>query len=307
MNKILIMLFTFLKKIRKNKIYTTNFYKVEKNLSLGQPSKKIINSLINSNIKFLDIGAKGGVFKYLDKYKDLLDIYVCEPNPKEADILQEMGYNVIRHGIAGQSGVRVLNITRDSGSSSVLNPKTKWRSFVLKNSNNEKKIDVLEKLQIDCLGINQIKGLNDLDFLKLDVQGLEFEILKNMESFSPLFIITEVSFMPFYEGQGTFSDIDIALREKGYVCISLDSRKVIYDKLTKFDYFSSPGTIRHCDAWFIPSWLDEVGLEIICKNDLKFAALLFIHGFQDLIVQIFQNIDSPNNKFILEKMLVENY
>ena len=85
------------------------------------------------------------------------------------------------------------------------------------------------------------------------------------------------------------------------------SRKVIYDKLTKFDYFSSPGTIRHCDAWFIPSWLDEVGLEIICKNDLKFAALLFIHGFQDLIVQIFQNIDSPNNKFILEKMLVENY
>ena len=72
---------------------------------------------------------------------------------------------------------------------------------------------------MDCISINDIEFSNPLDFLKVDVQGLEFEILDNMTAHKPIFIITEVSFIPLYENQGTFSDIDISLRNKGYICI----------------------------------------------------------------------------------------
>ena len=259
--------------------------------------------MVNEKIIFFDIGAKGGIFNYLKKYQQFLEVYASEPNPDEASLLKDLGYNIISNGIAGKTGKRYLNVTRDSGSSSILNPKSSWRKFILKNSGQLRKIDIIKKLSMDCISINDIEFSNPLDFLKVDVQGLEFEILDNMTAHKPIFIITEVSFIPLYENQGTFSDIDISLRNKGYICILLDSRKVRYNSITKFKYYPNPGTIRHCDAWFVPSWLDEKGLKIIFDNDKKFAALLLMHGFHDLVVQIFKNIDTPNKKHILNIML----
>ena len=120
--------------------------------------------MVNEKIIFFDIGAKGGIFNYLKKYQQFLEVYASEPNPDEASLLKDLGYNIISNGIAGKTGKRYLNVTRDSGSSSILNPKSSWRKFILKNSGQLRKIDIIKKLSMDCISINDIEFSNPFGF-----------------------------------------------------------------------------------------------------------------------------------------------
>ena len=63
-----------------------------------------------------------------------------------------------------------------------------------------------------------------LDFIKLDTQGAELEILRGA---GPLLdrclgIEAEVMFMPLYEGQPVFADVDGFLRSRGFSLWRLD-------------------------------------------------------------------------------------
>ena len=67
------------------------------------------------------------------------------------------------------------------------------------------------------------QGLERVDFFKLDTQGTELEILKGARehlSAGRISVIkTEVSFLPVYRNQCTFSDIDQFLKEHGFVFV----------------------------------------------------------------------------------------
>ena len=59
----------------------------------------------------------------------------------------------------------------------------------------------------------------ELDYLKIDIQGGELDVFRNGRSklAQTVLIQTEVSFIPLYEDQPTFSDIDIELRAQGFI------------------------------------------------------------------------------------------
>ncbi len=67
------------------------------------------------------------------------------------------------------------------------------------------------------------QNLERIDFLKLDAQGAELRILKGardyLSSGKIAVIKTEVSFLPVYRGQCTFSDIDRFLKEQGFLFV----------------------------------------------------------------------------------------
>lgn len=75
------------------------------------------------------------------------------------------------------------------------------------------------KQQVATARLDDVPNLPLIDFVKMDIQGAELTVLKNGEnSLSQCIAIQlEVSYIPLYEGQPCFGEIDIWMRSKGFV------------------------------------------------------------------------------------------
>ena len=80
----------------------------------------------------------------------------------------------------------------------------------------------MESVDVDQVRLDGILD-QDIDVLKLDLQGYELDALKGCEKLLPRIkaITTEVEFVPLYEGQPLFADIDIYLRARGFRFLNL--------------------------------------------------------------------------------------
>jgi FkbM family methyltransferase len=279
--------------------YVTNkVYALEKRLAQGAfPPDELKRLLGEQKILLFDVGARGGIFSYLERYREILEIYVCEPEPAEAERLRAKGYKVVPKGLAGTNASRELLLTRDPGSASFLDPKTPWRLMGLGNA---AKIDVVKKVPVECTRLSDLPFSRGIDFLKLDTQGLGYEILTAMGECRPLCLVTELSFVPLYSRQKTIFEVGKYLEDKGYVMVALDARYRETPKLTRFKAYPHPGMPLHCDGIFVPNWFSEEGGRILSGRLRKFAALLCIHGQHDLLMQILANLDADEARAIQE-------
>ncbi len=71
---------------------------------------------------------------------------------------------------------------------------------------------------VETRRLDSIENLERIDFLKLDVQGAELDVLRGAGHLlhDVLVIQTEVEFVPLYKGQPLFADIDAFLRASGF-------------------------------------------------------------------------------------------
>ena len=78
---------------------------------------------------------------------------------------------------------------------------------------------VKERIPVATRKLDDIAEIAHLDFLKMDVQGAEREVLAHGRAKlkHAVAVQTEVSFVPLYQGQPSFGDIDLALRELGFL------------------------------------------------------------------------------------------
>ena len=72
---------------------------------------------------------------------------------------------------------------------------------------------------VQTVRLDDVPGLPDLDFLKMDIQGAELQALMHGEArlATCAMIHLEVSFVPLYEGQPGFGEIDIWMRAHGFI------------------------------------------------------------------------------------------
>lgn len=72
--------------------------------------------------------------------------------------------------------------------------------------------------QITSVAIDEIIEIEQVDYIKIDIQGAELLAFYGMKKAlkQALVIHTEVEFIEMYEGQPLFSDVDIYLRARGF-------------------------------------------------------------------------------------------
>jgi FkbM family methyltransferase len=72
--------------------------------------------------------------------------------------------------------------------------------------------------RIKTTRLDDVAGLDDVDLIKIDVQGAELDIFRNAPSVleQAVVIQTEVSFLEMYKGMPLFADIDSFLRRSGF-------------------------------------------------------------------------------------------
>lgn len=80
-------------------------------------------------------------------------------------------------------------------------------------------MQVVEEIPVKTVRLDDIAELTDVDAIKIDVQGAELDVFRGAERLlgGVMTIISEVEFVPLYEDQPLFGDVDAFLRGKGFL------------------------------------------------------------------------------------------
>ena len=247
--------------------------------------------LEKNKIVALDVGAQGGFNSdtfFPKKYDHFFEEILIEPIDSEAKKIKNKKF-VINKGLWSEKIKKKLYILDNRlGSSSMYEPNI--NSFDLHNI-QEKKYDdykVTRSIEIECdTLVNQLTGLNinNLDYLKIDTQGAEFEILKGLGNFRPLLIKIEAHFFSMYKNVPSWHKLINLLYELNYVLIDW---KDIGDHNTRIP--------AEADMIFIPNFNNEVGKELIKQNKNKFISLMLIFGQLKLLQIIIKRFGIKNDE-----------
>lgn len=141
-----------------------------------------------------------------------------EPNPHMyAELMKQPHPKMIFLPYAvGDGQESVLNICVAPGMSSLLAPDLELLSHF---HGFGEWGQVIERQPLTTHRLDDLDEVQGIDFLKLDVQGSELDILENaVEKLkSTLVIHVETLFIPFYKEQALFGEIDLFLRKAGFL------------------------------------------------------------------------------------------
>ena len=236
-------------------------------------SNLVSKLLLNEKIVALDVGAQGGFNENIfpKKYNDFFSPIMVEPIKDEADKLKKENYKVISKGLWSNNCVKKLYIMKKRlGSSSLYKPnKDAYALYDLKKKNYPS-FEVSNEIDIECTTIKEsLNNLNikKLDFLKIDTQGAEIEILKGLGNYFPLLLKIEVQIVPMYENIPDWSELINHLYKLNYMTCEWEE---IGNHATH-----SPVEM---DMLFIPNYLNHAGKELIMSRKNKFISLMLIFG-----------------------------
>ena len=129
---------------------------------------------------------------------------------------------------------------------------------------------VTSSVEIECDTLtNQLKELeiNKLDYLKIDTQGAELEILKGIGEYRPLLIKVEAHFFSMYKNVPSWNKLVSFLYDLNYTLIDF---KGIGNHSTRIP--------AEADMIFIPNFNNKIGKKLILDNKDKFISLMLIFG-----------------------------
>lgn len=189
-----------------------------------QPFLPQILGLPSDPISILDVGALNtGTDRYaLLEKAGAAQVTAVELNPDAIERLKQLfpDRSFIPYAL-GDGSERTIHFCKYSGCTSLYRPDPKIidRFTGIGASTPDGNFFVQGTEPIRTKRLDDIPNLPAFDFLKLDVQGAELDVLKGGERTlrSALLVETETEFVPIYENQPLFADIDSFLRARGFV------------------------------------------------------------------------------------------
>jgi len=210
-------------------------------------------------------------------------LYGFEPNKTEFEKLKETEKKKYFNYALGNGKKKKLNICQGPGMTSFLKPNLnylklfdwfKWGSTILKT-------EELETKKLDDINFD-----HPINFFKIDVQGLESEIIENglKKIKNYIFIEIETSPVPIYLDEKPFSYICDQLEKLDFSLHMFNKINTRCFKPFRFnnDIYSGLNHILQLDCVFIKNLQKLDSLEI---EDLKKMALIlfFSYGSYDLV------------------------
>lgn len=227
------------------------------------------------DIVFYDLGAAGGMDPTYGPLHALPNFRAIgfDPNKKNLEGLEVTEkIRFYPFAIAGTRGKRTLHVTKSPGCSSLFPP----------NEENLKEYPLADLLQVvrteefDVITLDEFVEQNRVsypDFLKLDVQGAEYEIFKagGRTLKSVIGLSFETRLREIYKGEGLFPATHSLLANMGFRMISKGGRSVHYAGETlEMDV----AYVRGVDSLSNPLDVVKAVLFCVCHENLSFAAHL---------------------------------
>ena len=248
---------------------------------------KIIKDLLNNKkIIAMDVGAQGGFNSdnfFPDKYNTFFEDILVEPIKAESEKLKNKKF-VINKGLWSKKDKKKLYILQNRlGSSSMYEPDKD--NFDIHNIKKKdfKNYDVTDTKHIECDTLNNLLSeleIRSLDYLKIDTQGAELEILNGIGKYRPLVIKIETHIFSLYKNVPSWHHLLNLLYELNYVVIDW---KEIGEHNTRVP--------AEMDMILIPNFNNEDGKNLIANSKEKFISLMLIFGQLNLLKLILKRID----------------
>ncbi len=191
---------------------------------LTLPSLKAILGADLPRIRIMDIGA---MEEGRDRYAPLVanglaDVVGFEPRREEFERLSLRSGPYTYLNVALGDGARAtLHVTRAPSASSLRRPDSKYIDAFSDMSTKQGAggFSVEEEIEVDTIRLDDLENVEQPDLIKIDVQGTELDVLLNgpRTVANSVIIECEVEFVPLYEGQPLFGDVQVYLRSKGFV------------------------------------------------------------------------------------------
>ena len=138
------------------------------------------SNILSRNFIFCDIGARYGLEEPWKSYRNLIDVISFEPDQEEfaeLDQKKEGQDHVLSYALSNEIHKSTFNLTKSRGCSSLYEPNhTFLHRFPDEERFTVEKKEVIDATTLDNLYHQSI--IRELDFLKMDVQGAELDILQ---------------------------------------------------------------------------------------------------------------------------------
>jgi FkbM family methyltransferase len=233
----------------------------------------------------------------------MLDKKLCtltgfEPQPAALDRLLESKSDLetyLPYAI-GDGGEHRLHMCKAPGMTSLLKPDTNMLSLF----NLFSKFGAVTGTEnIKTHRLDDIAAIRELDFLKIDVQGAELSVFQNgSEKLAKAVAIqTEISFLPLYENQPVFGEIDLELRAQGFVphCFAGIKRWAIAPMIVDNNPRRGINQLLEADMVYVRDFSDTSALD---NEQLKHLALIAHHCYRSFDLAAYLILELTKRKAV---------
>lgn len=190
---------------------------------------KIMTGKLESPLVFIDIGARGGIPDPWVPLENLLHIVCFEPDADECERLRgvtKANYHFYPVAIGKANERSVLHITRFPYSSGL--PKTNLDYLSRFNDSVTGNLEIIGEANVETISLNSFcrtQQLREVNFLKVDTEGAEFDILSEstdlLRSENLFGVYTELWFGAAKSERDHFGRIHNLLQEHGFFLFNL--------------------------------------------------------------------------------------
>jgi FkbM family methyltransferase len=202
----------------------------------GENSKKLLELLDREPLVLIDVGARGGAFTFAS-LRPYTRMFGFEPEAEEcarlnADPHLSEGHQEVRfipNALSAKAGPMTLYVCQNPNNTSRLPPNMSvLRQFTFGGIDPTEHFKVIGSFECEAITLDDFvnnENLANVDFVKLDTQGTELEIIDGgQEIFREKVTVAsiEVEFKEMYSGQPLFRDVDRRMHELGFVLLDLE-------------------------------------------------------------------------------------
>jgi len=264
----------------------------------------MFKNLINNQTPLVicDIGASSvDPTPFIDELLKNVDcfLYGFEPNEEEFKKLNSTDKKKYFNYAVGNGQIETLNICSAPGMTSILEPDFEYLKLFHGFLDWAK---VTKKVKVQTKKLDDVNFDKKIDFLKIDVQGYEHEVIKNGNKIIKdcLIVQLETSPIPLYKNEKSFAHVCLQLENLGFQLHSFNkiNTRCFKPVILKNNIHSGLNHLFQLDCVFVKklNLFDKFDLE-----QLKKIALILFYSFgsYDLVDYVVSKISKLEKKEVI--------
>jgi FkbM family methyltransferase len=257
-------------------------------------------SLAAEPLGFIDIGARGGVHSLVAPLAKSVAVLGFEPDLPACDEMNAMMARdkiwarglCLPTALADREGPATLHLCAVPTNHSLLPINAEFVARYRMDKFAQTGSFALNAERLDTVLAKRPSGEpNWGEFMKIDTQGTEYEILQGArrtlaERTSALFV--EVEFCEIYAGQKLFSDLERLLREEGFAFFGFHSTHERSRKMLDKKRYIGRERLLHADAIFFKDPLESRQATMAPRQRHVVLACALLCGFFDFALELIE-------------------